>query len=144
MIRFFKLFNKRRTPGPEIATEGGWLPISLQELNDLIRESEAIMSPAQRRLWDCIRIEPVKWRGGSYGDEGGSFWAVGVLGGSVRWYNDIEDGFNVSRYSTYGEVAELWCNQDSLYHRISALSRYLHPDVSSEIEPGGNPPGCPG
>jgi hypothetical protein len=125
-------------------SEGGWSPITLQELHDLIRQSEALMSPAERRLWDCIRIQPAKWQETTYGDEGGGFWAVGILGGSVFWYNDIEDGFNVSRYSTYGELSQYWCNQDDLHHRISSLCQYLHPDVSSEIGPGGSPPESPG
>ena len=145
MISFFnKLSSKKVTSEPAIGSGGSWSPISLQALNDLIREAEAAMSPAERRLWECLRIQPAKWREATYGDEGGGFWAVGILGGSVLWYNDIEDGFNVSRYSIYGESAEYLCSQDELHHCISRLCRYLNPTVSSGIGPGGSPPERPG
>jgi len=33
---------------------------------------------------------------------------------TVNWYNDIEEGFNRSGYSTYGTIDDYWCNQDEL------------------------------
>lgn len=30
------------------------------------------------------------------------------------WFNDIEDGFNRSKYSDFGKIDEYWCNQDRL------------------------------
>lgn len=58
-----------------------------------------------------------------YGDLGGGFWVVAIIGRFVAWFNDIEDGFNVSRYSKYGVIGEYWCNQDELEW---AMQRVLH------------------
>jgi hypothetical protein len=79
------------------------------------------MNLPQRRLWELVRITPEKWRQEPYGKEGGGFWAVALLGTNVVWYNDIEDGFNCSRYSSRGTIDEYLCNQDELERAIQAL-----------------------
>jgi hypothetical protein len=91
-----------------------WSPIALHELHVLIRESELEMSPAERQMWSLLRIPPVKWALHPWGDEGGGFWAVGLIGHLVIWYNDIEDGFNVSSYNEPGTIVGYYCNQGSL------------------------------
>lgn len=40
-------------------------------------------------------------------------WRV-RFGAEVIYYNDIEDGFNISEYEAYGQIKEYWCNQDEL------------------------------
>ena len=72
------------------------------------------MSLPQRRIWENIRIDPVKWQEPTYGGLGGGFWVVGIYGRKVIWYNDIEDGFNRSTWSEPGHIGEYWCNQDYL------------------------------
>ena len=79
------------------------------------------MTIQQRNFWESIKIDPEKWQQHPYGDQGGGFWAVGVLGRTVIWYNDIEDGFNRSRYTKYGEIEAYWCNQDELEWVIKNL-----------------------
>ncbi len=79
------------------------------------------MSPTERRLWDLVRLPPVKWQQEPWGNEGGGFWVVGIIGMQVIWYNDIEDGFNVSRYVREGRIEEYWCNQDDLRDLLSCL-----------------------
>ena len=104
-----------------------WLPIPADTLRDRIRQGERRMSSAQLQLWEAIRIEPEKWFQHPFGDNGNGFWAVGLIGRTVIWYNDIEDGFNRSRYSTYGTIDDYWCNQDeletTLQYLMSALER---------------------
>jgi hypothetical protein len=36
--------------------------------------------------------------------QGNGFWVVGLIGRKVVYYNDIEEGFNISDYKTYGTV----------------------------------------
>lgn len=60
-----------------------------------------------------------------YGDGGNGFWVVAIVGETVIWYNDIEDGFNRSRYSVYGEIEDYWCNQDELEIAIDYLMTTL-------------------
>ena len=91
-----------------------WKPISEASLWDLINAAENRMNISQARLWEVIRIEPAKWSEASYGKEGNGFWAVAVIGDTVVWYNDIEYGFNRSKYSSFGSIGEYWCNQDEL------------------------------
>lgn len=85
-----------------------------EKIWDEINAGWTRMSPRQQKLWNTIRIDPEKWAQHPWGDEGGGFWVVALIGRSVIWHNDIEEGFNLSRWSRYGEIDEYWCNQDEL------------------------------
>ena len=98
-----------------------WKPITEEEIWDEINSSFDRMTIPQRNLWESIRIYPEKWEQHPYGDEGNGFWAVAILGRTVVWYNDIEEGFNRSKYTRYGEIVNYWCNQDELEYTIQQL-----------------------
>lgn len=102
-----------------------WKPLSKVSLRDLLGEAEQRMSADVRRLWDALRIAPEKWAQHPYGDEGGGFWVVAVFGSRVIWYNDIEEGFNVSRYGSAGEIAEYLCEQEELENVLQRLLSFL-------------------
>jgi hypothetical protein len=91
-----------------------WTAISKEALLKRVAQGVARMSPGQLRLWNAVRIEPQKWAQEPYGREGNGFWVVAVLGQTVIWYNDLEDGFNRSRYSSFGTIEDYWCNHDEL------------------------------
>jgi hypothetical protein len=93
-----------------------WEPISLSELQSMLSRELDDCSDGQREFFARVRITPTKWRLSPWGDEGGGFWAVAVHGRRVLWFNDIEDGFNVSNFEVSGEIPgyEYWCNQDPL------------------------------
>jgi hypothetical protein len=91
-----------------------WKPISLEALGKRIAQGVARMSPPQRKLWEAIRIEPEKWQLPPYGEAGGGFWVVAIVGRGVIWYNDVDEGFNRSHYSEYGRIDDYWRNQDEL------------------------------
>jgi len=91
-----------------------WEPICETDLRTRIEQAETRMTAAQRRLWNCIRIRVAKWQQHPFGDQGNGFWVVGLIGQTVIWFNDIEDGFNRSKFTTYGTIDEYWCNQDEL------------------------------
>jgi hypothetical protein len=91
-----------------------WSPLSESDLWDLMNEAWDRMSVEQRRLWEVIRVSPAKWRLNPWGNQGNGFWVVAVIGNTVVWYNDIEDGFNRSGYTEYGTIDSYWCNQDDL------------------------------
>mgnify|MGYP003584884492 CR=1 FL=1 len=91
-----------------------WEPITKEELISKIRLSEESLKDDLLILWNQIRIEPEKWFEAEYGIEGGGFWAVGVINGSVIWYNDIEEGFNISDYNSYGTINDYASEQDEL------------------------------
>ncbi len=91
-----------------------WEPITAAEIEAEIRRGLEAMSAEQRNLWDVVKVRPEKWQLSPWGDEGGGFWIVAILGHTVIWYNDIEDGFNRSRWSKFGVIDEYQCNQDEL------------------------------
>lgn len=98
-----------------------WSPISENAMWDLLLTAESQMDIEVSRFWEAVRVTPEKWKQHPYGDQGGGFWVVGVIGSRVIWFNDIEDGFNVSSYSNFGEIGEYWCNQDELEHVLLQL-----------------------
>ena len=98
-----------------------WKPISESELYDQIQKTEADLNGELWNFWQLIKIDPIKWREKEYGDEGGGFWVVAICGTKVIWFNDIEDGFNISGYKTYGEIDGYYCNQDELSWSVTRL-----------------------
>jgi len=98
-----------------------WQPIAKEALLKRISQGVARMTPPQLRLWNAIRIEPQKWSQDPYGREGEGFWVVALIGQTVIWYNDLEEGFNRSRYSALGTIDDYWCNQDELEVTVGFL-----------------------
>ena len=88
-----------------------WKPVSREYLDAVIANGLAAYDEAVRNEWDRIKIEPEKWRCSPWGDQGGGFWAVALRGSEVLWYNDIEEGFNVSSFSRHGVIDEYYCDQ---------------------------------
>ena len=105
------------------------LPISEDAIWDMINAATIDMSAAEQRLWESVLIIPEKWKQEPYGTQRGGFWVVGLIGRNVIWYNDIEGGFNFSKYTTYGQIGEYWCNQDSLLIAVKGLSRMITGDA---------------
>ena len=101
-----------------------WEPLSRTELDTLLSRDVSACTELQAALFARIAIAPAKWQLSPWGDEGGGFWAVAVMNDRVVWYNDIEDGFNVSRFEHHGTIppTEYWCNQDSLRHALHRLT----------------------
>ena len=98
-----------------------WKPLSENKLMDMIDEAELFMSPGCRKFWDYIKINPQKWSLSPWGDEGGGFWVVAVIGNTCTYYNDIEDGFNFSSYKTFGQIDDYYCNQSDLLPAINGF-----------------------
>ena len=102
-----------------------WKPITEEALVARIAQGYARMTPTQQGLWRAVRIDPEKWQQSPFGDAGGGFWTVGLLGRSVIWYNDIDDGFNRSRYTTYGRIDDYWRNDDELEITVQYVANAL-------------------
>lgn len=117
-----------------------WTPITRHELQDEINANCDCMDTRLLHLWHAIRITPQKWQRHPWGDEGEGFWAVGVIGEMVIWYNDIEDGFNRSHFTTWGCIDEYRCNQDELHHTLYHLANLLNTGVETAINLGAPQP----
>jgi len=98
-----------------------WKPISLSELHDEIYKTEIELNGELWNFWELIKIDPAKWTEKKYGHDGGGFWVVAICGTKIIWYNDIEDGFNISDYRTYGQIERYYCNQDELNSAVTRL-----------------------
>lgn len=98
------------------------LPVSESKIWDLINSGQAEVSARESRIWELIKIPPSRWSEPQFGSETSGFWAVAAFGDKVLWYNEIEGGFNLSSFTTYGEIAEYWCDQLELHHWIHRIA----------------------
>jgi hypothetical protein len=100
-----------------------WEPIDLESINSNIEFCNTIFidKPKILRFWDLIKIKPEKWNEKTMGEEGGGFWVVAIIGKKVIYYNDIEEGYNLSTYTNYGEIDHYNCGQEELHHLIINL-----------------------
>jgi hypothetical protein len=118
-----------------------WTPITEAELWDKILHAEGRMSPQIFRLWEAIKIPPEKWSEKAYGTAGGGFWVVALVGRRAIWFNDIEDGFNCSTYTTVGELAEYFCNQDELETALQTVLTIIETGIDSSAKCSAPIPG---
>lgn len=95
-----------------------WRPASELEIWDIINRAWEKMSLPQRRVWEMIKVDPMKWQEKTYGAMGGGFWVVAIYGSTVVWYNDIEGGFNESKWTIPGTIDEYWAGQSALQDMI--------------------------
>jgi hypothetical protein len=105
--------------------------ITESEIWDLINNAYENMSLEQRRIWEVIKIYPQKWQSCF-----GPFWIVAIVGSTVIWYNDIEEGFNRSSFSELGKIAEYHCNQDELEWQIQGVINHLKDGYDSALYAG--------
>jgi hypothetical protein len=120
-----------------------WAPIAEKALSARVKQGVARMNRAQVRLWQAICVTPEKWQQHPYGEPGGGFWVVALIGRTVIWYNDLEEGFNRSRYVSYGMIEDYWRNDDELeltvQYLMDALERgtdlVLMPEAHSKVFP---------
>ena len=109
-----------------------WKPKSLPSLNEMISVELEDCAPELRALYARAAIAPEKWALLPWSESGGGFWAVAVMEGWVLWYNDIEEGFNVSPFPDWGEIGEYLCNQDELRHALLRFAEASRSAASSE------------
>ncbi|MFV3129106.1 hypothetical protein [Niveispirillum sp. KHB5.9] len=110
-----------------------WSAATESEIRDSINAAEERMSAEQLRLWECISVIPNKWVQHPYGDLGGGFWVVAIVGRFVVWFNDIEDGFDVSEYSVYGEISGYGASQYALEVAVQHLVNMIANGIGRRI-----------
>ncbi|MCX8523759.1 hypothetical protein OF897_07460 [Chryseobacterium formosus] len=102
-----------------------WEPITLQELSSEILKGEKEMTSENLKFWNYIKFTPTKWNEREYGDEGGGFWVVAKYKNFVLYYNDIEDGFNISEFEKDGEIKEYGAEQDELQYALIKFRKLI-------------------
>lgn len=63
-----------------------WKPADIERIDSLIEIAELEMNSGSRRFWDSIKIGPQKWALPPWGDDGGGFWVVGIIGPTCIYY----------------------------------------------------------
>lgn len=102
-----------------------WPPISIDKIELLILQAELTMDYKALNLWNIIKVTPHKWQEKSFGDDSGGFWVVALFGNQIIYYNDIEEGFNISSFVIYGVIDQYDCNQSELTSPINYLVSQL-------------------
>lgn len=102
-----------------------WTPITENEIDEKLNKTQLELTGDLLNFWQLILVEPQKWSEKEYGNEGNGFWVVAIAGKRVIWYNDIEEGFNISSYTKYGEIEEYLSHQDELKYVIMKLYKLI-------------------
>lgn len=98
---------------------------TFEELSFEISKGEKEMSSANFQFWNEIKFTPTKWTEHEFGDESGGFWAVAKYKNFILYYNDIEDGFNISEFEKDGEIKEYGAEQDELQFALIKLKKWV-------------------
>ena len=100
-----------------------WTPVKQERIEKDIEYCGDILfdKPNRLKFWEYIKIVPEKWKEKTMGEEGGGFWVVAIIGKSVIYYNDIEEGYNLSTFTNYGEIDNYYCNQMELHEMIESI-----------------------
>lgn len=98
-----------------------WTAITKVELQKDIEFNINKMDNEEFELWSKIRIEPKKWEENEMGREGDGFYAVAIIEDYVLWYNDIEDGYNLTKFITYGKIPRYQVNQYELREMMTRI-----------------------
>ena len=75
------------------------LNIPIESLRLLIADGESRLDSTSILVWKMARIEPERWSPVQF--HGHLFWAVGIMGKTVIWYDHVEEGFNFGQYTEY-------------------------------------------
>jgi hypothetical protein len=111
-----------------------WQPATIEEVNEIVAKDLKACDAEQLAVFNKYRIEafsaPIVRHG-----QVESVVVVARNGDQVIYYEDVEDGFNVSPMSPDGQILEHWCNDDELRFALNAwikgrgLVRRLGPAV---------------
>lgn len=106
---------------------GGWQPATIEEVSEIVTRDLKACDTEQLATFDKYRVKPFAAPLMRYGQME-SVVVVARNGNEVIYYEDVEDGFNVSPISPEGQILEHWCNDDELRFALNAWvkERRLH------------------
>ena len=98
---------------------GDWQPATIEQVNEVVARDVKDCDAEQLAAFAKYRVEPfsvpIVRRGQTE-----SVVVVARNGDQVIYWEDVEEGFNVSPISPDGRVLEHWCNQDELRFALNA------------------------
>jgi hypothetical protein len=98
-----------------------WRPISQQELEELITSQLLECTPAQRELFSRIRV-PFRAAPILRSGETESVFVVAQLDGTAVYYEDVEEGFNLSNLAPDSSILQPGFEQWQLRHVLHRLA----------------------
>jgi len=98
-----------------------WNPLTKSEILTELFLAEQYLDSTLEKFWNRIRISPVIWKCVDVIED--HFWIVAKSDSYVIWYNDIEEGFNLSTFKTEGEIQQYSAYQ----HDLNAVLNRLIP-----------------
>lgn len=98
-----------------------WQPISAVEIDALLAAQITNCSPEQQELFERFKIIPQLVPITRLGNAEAVF-VVAKRGDLVLYYEDVEDGFNISTLAPDGTIATPGCEQWELGHALGHLA----------------------
>jgi hypothetical protein len=96
-----------------------WQPATIEEVNEIVARDLKDCDAEQLAAFDKYRVAPFSAPIIRYG-QAESVVVVARNGDQVVYYEDVEDGFQVSPIRPDGRVLEHWCNQNELRFALNA------------------------
>ena len=96
-----------------------WRPATVEEVKQIVHRDLKACDDAQLAAFEKYSVEPYLAPIVRYGCAE-NVVVVARKGNEVIYWEDVEDGFNISPISAEGRVLEHWCNQDELAFALNA------------------------
>lgn len=96
-----------------------WKPATIAEVTQILQQDLAACDAEQAAMFHRCKVVPYAARIVRYGRPD-SVIVVARRENEVIYWEDVENGFNVSPIDEHGTVLEHWCNQDQLGVALNA------------------------
>lgn len=95
-----------------------WRPATIEEVKKIVQEDLAVCDHEQIAAFESYAIEPYRAQILRYGKDD-RVVVVAQRGSVVIYWEDVEEGFNLSPIAPDGKILEHWCNQDRLGNALN-------------------------
>jgi hypothetical protein len=96
-----------------------WQPATIEDVQRIIEQDLKACDAQQTRAFKQYAIKPYMASILRY-EQKESVVVVARKGNEVIYWEDVEEGFNVSPVDSEGNILEHWCNQDELNFALNA------------------------
>lgn len=93
--------------------ENEWSPATLDEINLILLNDLKECDEEQKRAFAAFKVAPFRASLTRHGQTE-EVYVVAVKDGEAIYWEDVEEGFNVSRLSSDNSLLDHYCNQDPL------------------------------
>ena len=100
-----------------------WISFPKKELMLDIYLGEQNMDDNTLLFWSQVKISPEIWRSTDFIED--DFWVVALHENYLIWYNDIEEGFDISRFKIKGEILEYGASHNELNFAVIELKKRI-------------------